>query len=379
MKVLVATTLFLGDVIVSMPLIQRIKDEYPDASVDVLVAKGCEEVLEHQPAIRKVITYDKAGKDNGLSGIFAVAGRLRSEKYEMAFILPGSVRTAIAVYLARIPRRIGTDQSTGIDLFLDRVKFPDEAKKIQGGKILFSLDNVWHVFRKNDSFTSLFFTDVVKLNSNFSSIERNLQLLEPLGVKGRSQQKYVPLQLSGEHQAKSEKWFSESNAKTLIAIAPGTSWKTKQWPASSFVDVIKQLVEKKINVVLMGGAGDKEVCEKIFKDVGSSNVENVCGKFSVLESAALLQKCKLLLTNDSAAMHIAAAMDVSTITIMGPTIPAFGYAPVGPKHTVVQVNDLWCRPCTPFGGEKCPTGTFHCTNRIEPDEVVSIVMKKVTE
>lgn len=377
MKILVANTLYLGDVILSLPMIQRLKEKLPDATIDVLVGREPKDVLLNEPAVNSIIVYDKSGEAKGIAGIVSTAKHVRQGHYDLAIVLPGSVRTALAVYLARIPRRIGTDQSTGIDLLIKKVKFPQEAWRIPGGRIIRSIEKLWHIIGGKHSFVSSFYTDIVKLDASRHAIDRNLQLLEPLGVHSSINGSYVSLCPAARDFKAADEVLAGSSNQMVIAVAPGSSWNTKRWPVENYIEVIKSLIREEIRVVLIGGVNDETVCRDIANAVHSKLLENVCGRFSVLESAALLRNCKLLLTNDSAAMHIGAAMGIPSVIIMGPTVPEFGFAPMHSQHTILEVSGLWCRPCTPFGGTRCPTGTFDCMMNITTDRVFEAVMKRI--
>jgi heptosyltransferase II len=121
------------------------------------------------------------------------------------------------------------------------------------------------------------------------------------------------------------------------------------------------------------------VCASIASQVGGSGLTNLCGRLSILESAALIAECTVVLANDSAAMHMAAAMGTRSVVILGPTVREFGFVPPEPTCTSVEVNALWCRPCTPFGGARCPTGKFECMEGIGVAEVLGAVLKQIEE
>jgi heptosyltransferase II len=375
-NILVAQTMYLGDLILTLPMIQRLKDTFPSTSIDVLVGKGREEALRHNPYITTVLVYDKK-VDRGLKGIFSVAKRLRTKRYDAAIITPGSIRTAIAVYLARIPMRIGTDQSTGIQLLIDRVKFQKESWQIPGGKLIRLIEQLWQFFGGQSSFVSSLFTDTVVLDKKRHAVERHLQLLEPLGIHAKWDGVLSPLCPDNIDVSRVEGFLSEriKPSKAIVAVAPGSSWNTKRWLEERYIEVIKRIATQNISVVLIGGSDDVDVCNRIAVSVDSNLVVNSSGKLSVLESAALLRKCKMLLTNESGAMHIASAMGTPCIVLMGPTVPEFGFTPVAQQTKLLSVEGLWCRPCTPFGGKRCPTGTFDCMKQITVEMVYKAVIR----
>ena len=97
---------------------------------------------------------------------------------------------------------------------------------------------------------------------------------------------------------------------------------------------------------------------------------NLTGKTDLLLSAAIISKARLAITNDSAPAHIAAAVGTPVVAIFGPTVPSFGFAPYSDKSTVVDIGNLYCRPCTRHGSKTCPQGHFRCMKKLLPEKIV---------
>ena len=368
-RILVAQTIFLGDLVLTIPLLRHLRYAYPDASIDVLVAKGMENLLASHPAVSSVLTFDKGGKDKGWRGITNVARCLKERQYSVGLILPGSVRTALAVYLAGIPRRIGTNHSTGILLFADMVKFPRQLKSSPHARPILFLERIWRMFGGQQSFVSSMYTDVVRLNAAHDAIHRHLQLLAPLGISVKDELLRPQLFPSEADRSLVDGFLSSNRSRDLMAVAPGSVWPTKRWPLDRYASLIGLLLHQGYSVVLIGGEYDLSLCEEVTRLFHSSQIFNGCGRFNAIQSAELLRQCRLLVTNDSAPMHLAAAMGTPCVAIFGPTVPEFGFAPSGNRHVVVQREDLWCRPCTPHGGDRCPIGTHECVTGISVEDV----------
>lgn len=372
MRILVAQTIFLGDLILTLPLIQQLKKSFPFAEIDVLVLKGLENVLQNNPIISKVITYDKKENEKGLTGILKIAKRLKLNNYKMAFVLPGSVKTAIAVYLARIPRRIGTNHSTALLLFKDKIKFPEELSEAPGSWLIMGLENLYQKLGGKNSFISLLFTDVVKLNPTYHAVKRHLQLLEPLNIlSDENKPKLYPGKKDIEIV---DEVLFDFGLRNIITIAPGSIWETKKWIEGGYIELIKKVIGGKNVVILVGGESDSTICERIALSVNSQYLKNLCGKLGLLQSAEVIRRSKVLVTNDSAPMHIASAIGTSCVVIYGPTSPLFGFTPIGNYHEILQ-KELECRPCTPHGGEHCPIWTHDCMEMISVEEVLEAVKK----
>jgi heptosyltransferase-2 len=375
MNILVVQTIFLGDLVLTIPLLQHVRHAYPSARIDVLVRKGVEGLLASHPAVSSVLTYAKTAGDRGLLGAWRVAQLLKLGGYSLALVLPGSVRSAIAVCLARIPRRIGTDQSAGILLFADKVKFPRELKSSPNGRSVLFLESIWKMLGGKNSFVSTLFTDVVRIDVKNDAIHRHLQLLEPLGIPVQESNVHPRLYPSHHDEEVVTNQLSDLAAARLIAVSPGSVWATKRWPVDRYASLARQFIARGYTVCLIGGESDAVVCKEIVQSLKSSSLLNTCGKLTPLQSADLLKRCRLLVTNDTAPMHLAAAVGTPCVAVFGPTIPEFGFAPVGGHHVILERKTLWCRPCTPHGGTRCPIGTHECMTGIPVEEVSQAVFR----
>jgi heptosyltransferase-2 len=167
-------------------------------------------------------------------------------------------------------------------------------------------------------------------------------------------------------------WRKPSNGKWACALAPGSVWATKRWPEERFVDLARRLiVEAEASIYLIGGQSDASLCARMAHEIGEDCI-NTAGKLTLRQSAALLDRCQILVSNDSAPTHLGVATRCKVITIFGPTVPAFGFAPFGNGHTVIGKN-LPCRPCSIHGGNRCPLGTHACMWEISFEEVFARV------
>jgi heptosyltransferase-2 len=123
----------------------------------------------------------------------------------------------------------------------------------------------------------------------------------------------------------------------------------------------------------VGGQSDVEICRRIEAHSNPDRVWSFAGELSLLESAELIRRCAVLISNDSAPMHLGVAVRTPVIAIFGATVPEFGFAPHGTHDEIVEVSGLACRPCGIHGGRRCPIGTFDCMLNITPDDVLSQV------
>lgn len=158
--------------------------------------------------------------------------------------------------------------------------------------------------------------------------------------------------------------------KPVIAIAPGAKWKTKQWPSEYFIELINKLdVHYNPTILLLGSKDEIKIAEKICSK--SKNVLNFVGRLSISESASYMQSSDVVVSNDSAAMHMATALDVPVVAIFGPTVKGFGFFPRG--RSIVIEKNLACRPCSMHGSDSCKINTYECMRSITPREVFDAV------
>lgn len=342
--ILIIQTAFIGDAVLTLPLIQETKGFFAFSKIDVLAVPRAAELFKNHPAIHEVIPFDKRGSDKGLTGLFNLVKRMGKGKYSLALVPHRSIRSALVGWLLRVPIRIGFNRSAGRFLF----------------------------------------TKTVKYQSDDHEIDRNLSLLRGIGIDppAGSLPQLFP---SGEDIKKVDKLLFEleiGNPSNLIGVAPGTIWNTKRWLKERFAALAGTLAQENFEIVLIGGEQDQELCNEIHKLAESKKVYNTAGRLSLLQSAELIRRCRVVVSNDSAPMHFAVAMRTPVVAIFGATVPAFGFAPRGTFDVVIESRGLDCRPCTSHGGDACPIKTFECMRNITRERVqqrVMEVLEKVQE
>ncbi|MDZ7630770.1 MAG: glycosyltransferase family 9 protein [Gemmatimonadaceae bacterium] len=147
----------------------------------------------------------------------------------------------------------------------------------------------------------------------------------------------------------------------FIVLAPGSVWATKRWPG--FADLLAALPAH-VGVAVVGGGEDRPLADAI-RAAAPSRVLDATGQLSLLASAELIGRSVGIVTNDSLPQHLASAMGTPTVTIYGPTLPAFGFGPLAPAHAVVEhPPGLDCRPCSAHGPQVCPRAHFRCMREI---------------
>jgi len=318
---LVIQTAFLGDVILTTPLLAALAARH--GPVDVVTTPVAAPLLETHPAVRSVIPYDKRGDQRGWSGVRRLADRLQGERYAHAYLPHRSLRTAALALLARIPSRIG----------------------FSGG---------W----------SFLYTEARSKPRTGHETDRLLALAnEPPGA-------YPPhLQPTAEDEAAARRLADGE----FVALAPGSIWGSKRWPY--YAELARRLSER-IGVVVVGGADDAELGEEIRRAAkggeGRQPAVNACGKLTLRQSAALIGRATLLVTNDSAPLHLATAMGTPIVALFGPTVTEFGFGPIRAGGVALGV-ELECRPCSSHGPPQCPLGHHRCMRDLTVEAVIAAI------
>jgi heptosyltransferase-2 len=154
-------------------------------------------------------------------------------------------------------------------------------------------------------------------------------------------------------------------------------WATKRWTEEGFAELGRAFAEG-FRIVLVGGPDDAALCERIAAALPTGAV-NAAGALSFLASAALIWKARVLVSNDSAPVHVASAMGTPVVEIFGATAPAFGFTPYEVPHRIVERSDLACKPCAIHGGAHCPIKTFDCMRGLSADNVIQAVRALLAE
>jgi heptosyltransferase-2 len=326
MPSLVVQTSFLGDTVLTTPLIARLAES---GAVDVLVTPASAALLANHPAIREVLVYDKRGADRGPAGFARLAARLRGRRYGAAYMAQGSVRSAALALAAGIPRRVGFDTSAGRRLYSARVPYRVE---------------LHHAAR-----------------------------LFALGAGGDGPHAVPPPRLypGDAERAAVDALLRDAGhgREPIVVLAPGSVWATKRWPY--YERLASRLASRGARLAVVGGKEDRPLADAIASAAGPGRAPiDAVGRLSLLASAELIGRAAAIVTNDSAPQHLASAMGTPTVTIFGPTVPEFGFGPLAPRRATLGRDPLDCRPCDRHGPRKCPLGHWRCMREIEPDTVL---------
>lgn len=333
-RILIIQTAFLGDAILTLPMIQFLKERYPHFVVDVLSIPSTEEVFLASPSVDNVIVIDKKNKHKGFRALNKFVRELKANQYSRVYSPHKSLRSAYITLNLGIIDTYGFDNSS--------LKY--------AYKNVTAYNYKHHEVRRNLSLISNDFDDF------------NWKILPEINVNENQKIKVNEL-IQG---------FSLKNS--FIAIAPGSVWKTKRYPAENYEQVIRSLIENNEQIVLIGGSDDELYCDEI-KSKFNDHIVNFAGKLCVAETVFLLSMAKLLITNDSAPTHLGMCADIPVLTLFCSTVSGFGFYPYNGKSSSLSFNDLDCKPCGIHGHQVCPVKTFDCGNKLSPEIVVTEVKR----
>jgi lipopolysaccharide heptosyltransferase II len=336
-NVLLLQTSFLGDTVLTLPLIGELKRRFPVKKLTLLCQPQSRDLLQDHPAIDEIIVDDKRKADRGWAGLRAKASALKAKGFTLALTPHKSLRSALLLYWAHIPCRVGFRQSKGWFFFQHRVARDP---------------------RRHD-------------------VERNLGILQAVGVNIEDCERTLDLPVSeAVREAVNQKLrvLGINGNELVVGVNPGSVWPTKRWSTSGFAGLILLLKKHlRCQILLFGGPEDAAVVADVQRRCGGA-VISLVNQISLRELPAAISRCAVFVTNDSGPMHVAVGRKVPTVAIFCATTPELGFYPYSADAVVIQ-RGLSCRPCASHGGRRCPLGHAHCISQIPPEKVWEGVRK----
>lgn len=328
-KILVIQTAFIGDVVLATSLIENLHQQFPEVKIDILVRKGNESLFQSHPFLNQVLVWDK--KNNKYQNWVGLLFKIRSSQYDLVLNAQRFAATGAWTAFSKAKIKIGFDKNPFSFLFTH---------------------SVLHQFSEKGQ----------------HEIDRNHQLLSSLFLTKVAMPKLYPT-------ASDELAVSSYQQTPYLCIAPASVWFTKQFSIEKWVDLINEIPFKG-PIYLIGGPGDKLLCDQILQKINRKSVVNLAGRLSFLASAALQKKAVLNYVNDSAPMHFASAVNAPVVAVYCSTLPNFGFGPLSDGSFIVQTNEaLACRPCGIHGKKQCPLKHFDCAKTIKMDQLIAPLLQ----
>jgi lipopolysaccharide heptosyltransferase II len=340
-KTLVIRFSSIGDIVLSTPLLRVLRATFPKIQLDYVTRTEYAELVRHNQNVNLVYEYDVR---EGFEGLRRLKQKLRDEAYDTVVDIHGSLRS---IFLR-----------TGL-----------------GAQRVFTIDK-----RKYERFM------LVHLKKNLyrsivSVADRYIEPLEAIGVRsdGKGPELHIPDEVLFGVSGKMATLQLHRFERT-IGLCPTARHFTKRWPDDRFVALgVRFAREEDGKVLIFGGKDDRNltstIAARINAEAGAERATDLSGQFSLLETAAAMEYCDVVVTNDSGLMHIASAMHKKLVAVFGSTVREFGFFPYG--GIVVERTGLGCRPCSHIGRPSCPEGHLRCLKEIDVEEVYQRVHQLV--
>lgn len=345
-RILVINLAFIGDVLLSFPVVAALKDACSRAKIDMMVVPLTEPIARGNPDVDRVLVYDKRGKHKNIWQLLKLIGEVRSNEYDLVVCTNFAARGAMLAWAARIPIRLGYDRQQG-GLFLTHVTAADRTT------LRHEVDNYFEV-------------------------------LKPLPITIKNRPLYFTVN-DQDKQNLAEKVPQLDRSKPIAAVCPVGSYPRKSWTTAGYAALIDQL-SKECQVVLIGGKKEADELQSLRMSglavsgadavnsgstLPSGQVLVLGGDLTLGELAALLAVCKVLVSVDTGPMHLAQAVGTPVVALFGPTDPAI-WGPRGPRDKIFYDPPV-CSPC--WGKGLCSENS--CLTSISADRVIAAALKQI--
>lgn len=326
MKILVIRLSSIGDIVLTSPVIRCLNEQLDQVEIHVLTKPQYCSMLDANPHVAKCIAYEQ--------DLVKTIEQLKAENYDYIIDLHKNLRSF------RIRKALKTQA----------MDFP----KLNIRKWL-AVNFKWNTL------------------PDLHIVDRYFQAVAPLGVK--NDEKGLDFFVPETDVIHPSEIFGTDD---YLAVAMGAQYATKTIPVNKLCEI---LMKTKGTIVLLGGKEDQVRSEQVVAAMVDRNVIDMCGKLSIHQSADAVRKARVILTNDTGLMHIAAAFDTPIVSVWGNTIPELGMYPYRPAHpesyTIHQVLDLSCRPCSKIGFQSCPKKHFKCMLQQDTAAIANDLMKSL--
>lgn len=297
---------WLGDAVMALPAIADVRRAAPQAHITVAARPSVAPMFRLVPQVDEIVVLEHRASLGRVGSWRGIGAELASKAFDTALLLPNSVHSALLVSRASIPERWGYRTSWRSRLLTRAIPLPPPVHQVEYYQRLvraLGFPNLW---------------DEPRITVAQDMRDAAQRLLRSSGWDGQTR---------------------------LAAVAPGAAYGgAKRWPAGSFAELIDALATDEVQSVVIGTSADRPAVDEVLARTTPRNpVLNLVGKTDVPTLAGVLTQCRALITNDSGAMHLAAALGVAVTAMFGPTNELTTH-PVGDAHEVLT-NDVWCRPC----------------------------------
>jgi heptosyltransferase-2 len=337
-NILIRSTNWIGDAVMTLPAIAAIRNSFPRAKITILVKPWVADIFRLCPDIDEIMLFQSPGPHEGLAGKWRIAREIRKKQFDAAILLQNAIEAAIIAFLAGIPVRAGYN-SDGRALLLT------------------------HSVQRTKAIREVHQTDYY------------LEMVKALGCRPAGREAVLTLgkddhRLAGELLA----GYGLQGSRLLVGMAPGATYgPAKKWFPERFAAVADKLVDGfSAQIILFGSSEDSDTAAMVQAQAKYPMID-LTGKTGLKEAMALMARCRLFISNDSGLMHVAAALGVPTVAIFGSTNPV-ATSPPGRDNVIIH-KDVACSPCLKT---HCPTD-FQCMDLIGVDDIYEAAVRMLDQ
>jgi lipopolysaccharide heptosyltransferase II len=337
-RVLLSRLRFMGDVILTTPLIRRLKAAFPEAGLSYLTQDTFAPLLFHNPHLDEVIAWPVRGSFVEQSRVYY---QVRRRRFDLTIDLFGNPRTALMTWVSGAPIRVGGDFRGRGKLYNVRVPAP---------------------------------------TNELNAIDFHWRSLEALGIsKGDNR---TEIFLIEDEQKWARNFLKETSldmTRPIVGLHPGATWPNKRWPEKYFAKLARQLVDKNVQVLITQGPGEEKIVMEVMQHISPSQRTGGVNIISLpvlnLRQLASVQKqMQVFVSNDCGVMHLAAAAGTPTIGLFGPSQPHIWFPYDLTAGHLALWREIECRPCHK---NFCPLGHLDCQNKLVPEQVATAVLERL--
>lgn len=335
-KILVLRLSSIGDIILSTPFLRVMKTHFQECELHFVIREEYADLLRYNPHVNRLIQVDVK---RGHRALEMLNLQLMEERYDAVFDLHNHLRTRI----------------------------------IRNG-----LSSRIHHIDKRSLRRLLLVTTRINLYRDFTPIPvRYIETAMRYDVlpddRGCELFTTAPADSIAVATLTAQSW---THARPLLGVCPGSRHFTKRWPLERFAELCTSLLNLNYDVIVFGAEEDSIAGETLHR-IDPTRIFNLCGRLSLLETAAAMRLCTAIVANDSGLMHMAAAVGRPVTAVFGSTVREFGFFPYKSAATVLEINGLSCRPCTFIGRSSCPKRHLRCLLETTASDVLGALLKLI--
>ena len=339
-RILIRAANWVGDAIMTTPAIRAIRRNFASAHITILAKPWVAPVFQHNQDIDEVMLYQADGRHSGWRGLLRLANDLREQHFDLAILFQNAFEAALLAFLAGIPRRMGFTTDARTALLTERIR-------------------TWRPLKRGHL------------------IDYYLGLIHGAGLTLHGRQ--LTVVISREEHLEARKYLTrmEITQGLLVGLNPGATFGTaKRWLPDRFAELGRRMIaEQKARILIFGGPSEADLGRQLATDIGQG-ATNLCGQTTLRLAMALIGQCGLFVTNDSGLMHVAAALDIPQVAIIGPTDPV-ATGPVNDHSSMVYLPEA-CEfsPCLQ---SHCPIVDHRCMTAIPVDLVMQAALAQLAQ